>query len=124
MTDTQPVTPDPPRPTVATLPVDFDMSNADGIYNEIAAAFARGPQVVVADMTATKFCDTMAIRTLVLAHRQAAANGAELRLVVSSPGVLRVMEVLGVDTLLPIYHSLEEASAGSGLTTAETRARK
>ena len=112
MTNPQPVTPAPPRPVVVTLPAEFDMSNADGIYNEITAAFARSSPVVVADMTATTFCDTMAIRTLVLAHRQAPATGTELRLVVISPGVLRIMEVLGVDTMLPVYDSLEEALAG------------
>jgi|SRR5215831_11256838 len=113
MTNPQPVTPAPPRPVVVTLPAEFDMSNADGIYNEITAAFARSSRVV-ADMTATTFCDTMAIRTLVLAHRQAPATGTELRLVVISPGVLRIMEVLGVDTMLPLYDSLEEALAGQG----------
>jgi len=120
MTDTQPVPPAPARPTVVTLPTEFDMGNAAGIHNEITAAFARGPRVVVADMTATTFCDTMAIRTLVLAHRRAAADGAELRLAVPSPGVLRIMEVLGVDAMLPIYHSLEEALAGHRVTTAES----
>ena len=119
MTDPQPVTPAPPRPVVVTLPAEFDMSNADGIYTEITAAFARSSPVVVADMTATTFCDTLAVRTLVLAHRQAAADGAELRLAAPSPGVLRIMELLGVDAMLPIFDSLEEAFAGSGVTTAE-----
>ena len=119
MTDTYP-TPPAARPPVVRLPDEFDMGNADGIYNEIAAAFARGSRVVVADMTVTTFCDTMAIRTLVLAHRQAAANDTELRLALSAPGVLRIMEVLGVDAMLPIYHSLEEALAGHRVTTAES----
>ena len=118
MTDSQPVP--PARPTVVTLPAEFDMGNAAGIHNEITAAFARGHRVVVADMIATTFCDTMAIRTLVLAHRQAVATSTELRLAVSAPSVLRIMEVLGVDTMLPIYPSLEEAMAGPGITTAES----
>ena len=112
VTDTQPVPPAPGRPVVVTLPAEFDVGIAAGIYTQITAAFASGVRVVVADMTATMFCDTMAIRTLVLAHRQAPANGTELRLVVMSPGVLRIMEVLGVDTMLPVYDSLEEALAG------------
>jgi anti-anti-sigma factor len=115
MVDAQPAA--SAQPVVVTLPAAFDMGNADGIYKEITAAFADGPQVVVADMSATTFCDTMGIRTLVLAHRQAAAIGTDLRLVVSSPGVLRIMEVLGVDAMLPIYDSMEEAVAGPGVTT-------
>lgn len=43
------------------------------------------------------------------AHRQAAANGAELRLVVRSTAVLRALMVVQIDRLLPICPSLREA---------------
>jgi hypothetical protein len=36
------------------------------------------------------------------------------------PGVMRIMEVLGVDAVLPIYQSLEEAMAGGGAAAAGT----
>jgi len=112
VTDTQPVPPAPGRPVVVTLPAEFDVGIAAGIYTQITAAFASGVRVVVADMTATMFCDTMAIRTLVMAHRQAVATGAELRLVVTSPGILRVMEMLGIYRVLSVYGSLDEALTG------------
>ena len=55
-----------------------------------------------------------------LTHRQAAACGTELRLLLSWPGVLRTMEVLGVAAVLPIYHSLEQALTGHRGTGAES----
>jgi anti-anti-sigma factor len=88
------------------------MPNAEWISGQLRVAVAAGPKVVVADMTATTFCDSMGVRVLVLAHRHAAARGTELRLLMPCPRVLRVMEVLGVDAVLPIYHSREQVLAG------------
>ena len=44
-------------PTVVTLPAEIDMVNADHIGADLQAAFAPGVTTVVADMTATTFCD-------------------------------------------------------------------
>jgi anti-sigma B factor antagonist len=98
-------------PTVVTLPAEIDMTNADRVGADLRAALATGVTTVVADMTATTFCDSAAIRALVLAHKHAEASGAELRLVVPSACVLRVMSVLGLDALLSIYPGLPEALA-------------
>jgi anti-anti-sigma factor len=64
---------------------------------------------VIADMTDTSFCNSSGISILVLAHRQAAANHAELRLVVLSAAVLRALKLVRMDFLLPIYSSLDAA---------------
>jgi len=108
------------QPVVVALPAEIDVANADVISGLLAAAFAPGPEAVIADLTATTFCDSIGIRVLVLAHQQAAASGTELRLLLPRPGVLRVMEVLGIDAVLPIYHSLEEALTGRGAAEAES----
>jgi anti-anti-sigma regulatory factor len=46
-----------------------------------------------------------------MAHQRAAASGAELRLVVPSAYVLRVLAPTGLDRWLAIYPSLPEAMA-------------
>ena len=98
-------------PTVVTLPAEIDMANADRVGADLQAAFAPGITTVVADMTATTFCDSRGIHAVVMAHRRAAASGAELRLVVPSACVLRVLVLLGLDRWLAIYPSLPEALA-------------
>jgi anti-sigma B factor antagonist len=107
---------------VIILPAEIDMATADRISGQLAAAFAAGPRAVIADMTATTFCDSTGVRVLVLAQQLAAAHGTELRLLMQ-PGdpVLRTMEVLGVDAVLPVYHRLDEALTGHGATEAESR---
>jgi anti-anti-sigma factor len=52
---------------------------------------------------------TCTSRILVHAHRNALTHGAELRLVIPDGAVLRVLEITGMDRLLPIYPSLDEA---------------
>lgn len=66
-------------------------------------------------MTATTFCDSSGISMLVRAHKQAAANNTQLRLVVPSTTVLRALTLVGINDLLPIYPSLSQAlAAGPG----------
>jgi len=96
--------------TVVTLPAEIDVGNAHRLGEDLQAAFAAGVTIVVADMTATAFCDSGGIRALVLAAKRSAASGAELR-VVPSARVLRVMTVMGLDCWLKIYPSLHEALA-------------
>jgi hypothetical protein len=46
---------------------------------------------------------------LVLAHRKAITNNAELRLVALSSAVLRALTLVRIDYLLPVYPSLADA---------------
>jgi anti-anti-sigma factor len=98
---------------VIALPAEIDMANADRVGQQLGAALAPGVATVIADMTATRFCDSSGINMLVRAHGQAAANGTELRLVVPSTAVLRTLALLGLDQLLPIYPSLSQALPGT-----------
>jgi anti-sigma B factor antagonist len=97
------------RVVVVTMPAEIDVTNADRIGGELSAAIGGGAAIVVADMTGTRFCNSSGISMLVLAHRQAVASGAELRLVVLSAPVLRALKLVRMDFLLPIYPSLDPA---------------
>jgi len=96
---------------VVTLPAEIDLANADRVNADLQAAFGPGVTTVVADMTATTFCDSQGIGALVRAYKQAAITGAQLRVVVPSARVLRVLAILGLDGQLAIYPSLPDALA-------------
>ena len=106
--------------TVVTLPAEIDVGNAHRLGEDLQAAFASGATTVVADMTATAFCDSGGIRELVQAAKRGAAGGAELR-VVPSARVLRVMTVMGLDCWLKLYPSLNEALAVESVLNGDTR---
>ena len=122
ISDTAPGT--PAQPVMVNLPHEIDLTNADRVGEQLAAACAPGGAVVIADMTATTFCDSTGIRMLVLACQQAKDHGTELRLLVTRPGVWRAMEVMGADLVLPVYQSLNEALADSGAHGPEARPQR
>jgi len=96
------------RLAVVRLPAEIDGTNAREEGRDLAAV-VPGVTAVIADMTATTFCDSSGVQMLALVHEQAVANQAKLVLVVPSTAVLRVRSLTGLDVLLPVYSSLDEA---------------
>ena len=99
------------RPMIVSLPAEIDMANAEDVGKQLRAAFAPGVTVVIADLGSTVFCDTSGARQLVLARKRAIASNRELRVVIPSAGVLRVLAILGIDRVLEIYPDLAAALA-------------
>jgi anti-anti-sigma factor len=75
---------------VIRLPAEIDITNAGRIGELLDLAIASGAATVVADMTATIFCDCSGARELALAHNKAAASGTELQIVMPSAHVRRI----------------------------------
>jgi anti-sigma B factor antagonist len=94
---------------VVTAPEEVDIANAGLLQQALAEAARAGQVLVVVDMTRTRFCDSTGLNALVAADRRARAEGGEVRLVITGEAVVRVVELTGVDRVIPIYASLEEA---------------
>jgi len=94
---------------VVAMPAEIDMDNSWQVGRQLSLALLAGATTVIADFTATTFCGSSGIREVALACRQAADMDAEMRLVVPSAAVLRVMTLTGLDTLAPVYQSLPAA---------------
>jgi anti-anti-sigma regulatory factor len=80
------------RPAVVTLPARIDTAASRRLCGQLGSALASAA-TVIADMTATTFCDSSGVHLLVLAQEQAAA---------------------GAGGLLPVYPSLADALATDG----------
>jgi anti-sigma B factor antagonist len=96
-------------PEIVALPEEIDITNAASCGDGLRAAIRPGVAVVIADMTRTAFCDSQGMRQLVLAHDRAMEAGAELRLAIESPAVLRALKITGLDQLLQIYPGMQAA---------------
>jgi anti-anti-sigma factor len=96
---------------VVTAPEEIDIANAAGLKAALmeAALAEPGRALLVVDMSRTLFCDSAGLNALVGAARQARAEGGEVRLVVTGEAVSRIVELTGVDRVIPIYASLEDA---------------
>lgn len=97
------------RRAVVVFPEHVDMSNAAQIREQLLGVFDRGAAVVIADMSATAWCDYVGIDAVARACQRAAVRRAELRLVATSPAVQRLLAAEGLDRLVPVYSSLEAA---------------
>jgi anti-sigma B factor antagonist len=102
-----------PRAVVA-LPPEVDISNADLVSDTLLAVLNRGVGTLVADMTGTRFCACAGVTALVRAQQRAAANRAEIRVASTTPIVLRVLALTGVDRVLPVFGTVADALAGTG----------
>src|SRR5437773_7237855 len=93
------------------MTAEIDAVNAARIRQGLLSAVSLSAAVVVIDMSGTTFCDSAGVQAIVAACRQAAANGAELRLVATA--VLRILTIVGVGQVIPIYPTLESALSGA-----------
>jgi anti-sigma B factor antagonist len=99
------------RPVIVSLPAEIDIANAEDVGEQLRAAFAPGVTVVIADLGSTVFCNVSGARQVLLAHKRALASNRELRVVISSARVLRVLAIMGLDCELEIYPDLAAALA-------------
>ena len=99
------------RRAVVTLPDHIDTSNAGLILEELLSVINRGATDLIADMTATVSCDYAGADAVVRAYQRAVVSGTQLRLVVTAQIVRRVLGINGLDRLIPVYPSLEAATA-------------
>jgi anti-anti-sigma factor len=97
------------RPVLLTLPAAIDITNANDVRDQITAAIRPGVAIIIADLSATTSCDSQGRRALLQAHRRAAANGTDLRLLKPTRAVRRLLELTGMDRVLAIYTSREKA---------------
>jgi anti-sigma B factor antagonist len=95
---------------VIRMPAEIDVTNSDQVRRALVAAASQGPAVLVIDMSETTFCDSAGVQAIVAAHRHTALTGTQLRLV--APGVERILTLVGLGQLVPIYPTVGAACGG------------
>ena len=89
------------------------MSHEEELKAELRSAVENEAKGIVVDLTQCEFIDSSAIRALLLSRQQKnPADGSEsLAVAASSDQILRILSVMGLDQVLPIKPSVEEAAA-------------
>ena len=105
------VSPRQPRLAVVTLPREINVRNDGQVRDTLTSALDDGTAVLVADAGATAFCGCSGVTALLLTHHRAAAAGAQLRIVVGSPSMRRILELTAADQVLHTYPTLTAALA-------------
>jgi anti-sigma B factor antagonist len=90
---------------------EIDAATADTLATAVSGALGDGYQKVLVDFTQVTFIDSTGLGVLVKSHRSAAAAGAVFAVVHPTAQTRKLIRVLGLDQLLNIYESHDEALA-------------
>ncbi|MGV9761466.1 STAS domain-containing protein [Streptomyces tricolor] len=97
---------------VVILRGEIDHDNRDRLKDALLPPESPDPAHTVADFDDVTFMDSTGINVLITAHRAAQDAGGWLRLARPREPVLRVLELVGVNELIPCCASLREALDG------------
>lgn len=97
------------RHAVVVLPAEIDISNSGEVCALLLSVIRQDPEMITADLARTTFCDSAGIHAIVRANRQARSRGAELRLAVGESRVTRILELSGLDRVIPVYRDVHQS---------------
>jgi anti-anti-sigma factor len=102
------------RPVIVVLPPEIDVTNADEVHEQLVTGLSSGGGTVVADLTATSFCDSSGVHAIMSAHQRAVARELVLLLAVSPGGsVRRMLQLTGADRIMRVFATVNEAVAAA-----------
>jgi anti-sigma B factor antagonist len=105
--------PGPDDVYVVRVAGEVDMSHEDELRGELRAAVAADAKGIVVDLTECEFIDSSGVRALLLSRQEQRADRGPEKLAVaaSSDQILRILSVMGIDQVIPIQPTVEEAAA-------------
>jgi anti-sigma B factor antagonist len=105
--------PGPEDAYVVRVTGEVDMSHEEQLRAELHRAVEADTRGIVVDLTECEFIDSSGIRALLLTREEKHPDGRSETLAVaaSSDQILRILGVMGLDQVIPIRPTVEEAAA-------------
>ncbi|MEU1005315.1 MULTISPECIES: STAS domain-containing protein [Streptomyces] len=94
---------------VVTLRGEIDHDVQDVLRQALQAEGGAVPPRIVADLNAVTFMDSSGINVFVAAYQQLSDADGWVRIAGAQDSVLRVLQLVGVDTLIPCHPTTEQA---------------
>ncbi|EWM18183.1 anti-anti-sigma factor [Kutzneria sp. 744] len=92
---------------------EVDMASEELLRKHLSDARAEEPSSLVLDLSGVTFFASAGLHVLVDLYHDAAAQGVRLLVVATSRIVLRPMQITGVDQLVTLVDSVDQAMAHS-----------
>lgn len=104
--------PGPEDAYVVRVTGEVDMSHEEQLRAELHRAVVADTKGIVVDLTECEFIDSSGIRALLLSRQEKNPGGGSETLAVaaSSDQILRILGVMGLDQVIPIRPTVEEAA--------------
>jgi anti-sigma B factor antagonist len=105
--------PGPDGVCVVRVAGEVDMSHEEELRSELHKAVESDVRGIVVDLTECEFIDSTGVRALLLSREEQRPEdgGEHLAVAASSEQILRILTVMGIDRVIPIHPTVEEAAA-------------
>ncbi len=102
---------DSERPGVAVLDVrgEIDVATSPELQEILVELIGRGPELLIVNLTDVSFIDSTGLGVLVGAVRDVRAGGGDLRLVVTEPHIMKLLELTGLDEVFSVVSNASDA---------------
>lgn len=90
---------------------EVDAHTAPQLKSAIAGALDRGTTELIVDLDRVTFMDSTGLGVLVGGLKRLREVGGELRIVCTRRPILRILEITGLDKVIPLYSALAEATS-------------
>lgn len=92
---------------------EVDLSHEEDLRAELRRAVSSDAPGIVVDLTECEFIDSSGIRALLLSReaQDGDGEGEGLAVAASSEQILRILSVMGLDKVIPVRPTVEEAAA-------------
>ncbi|MEU9572470.1 STAS domain-containing protein [Streptomyces massasporeus] len=94
---------------VVTLRGEIDHDVQDVLSEALIVDDGAVPPRMVADLSDVTFMDSSGINVFVATHQQVSSADGWVRIAGAQPSVLRVLQLVGVDTLITCHPTTEQA---------------
>jgi anti-anti-sigma factor len=92
---------------------EVDMSHENELRKELRRAAESDSRGILVDLTECEFIDSTGVRALLLSREALGTEGESVGVAVaaSSEQILRILTVMGIDKVIPVRPTVEEAVA-------------
>jgi anti-sigma B factor antagonist len=98
-----------PRIPVLHVRGEVDVASAPVFHASLHELIGRDADAVVVDLSQVSFIDSTGLGVLVSAETQVRETGRSIRLVVTHPQIMRLLELTGLDEVFTILSSTRDA---------------
>jgi anti-sigma B factor antagonist len=109
-----------PGVTVITVGGELDIVSAPRLGAFVRQVRRPGDQVVF-DLTGMTFMDSSGLRGLLRVQHEVRQDGSSIRLAAVRPCPARVIEIMNIDTVIPVHATLELALSPALVAACERR---
>jgi anti-sigma B factor antagonist len=100
---------------VVSIGGEIDLSTAPVFEAAITGALDRDPPVLVIELSEVSFMASVGLRILVATHEKV-SESAQMAIVANNPATSRPIQLTGLDKVMSLYPTLDEALIALGPT--------